>query len=268
MQESGEVARLRPPGSPCRLGPALAPAAAAGRSTGGAGGAAVAGGPCPEDGPRLERRSASLERLSRSLSQERGEGAGPAMQARPTRESHHGAVPLCWCHDIALQAPMHMWHGLMHPITGGHRVCCMPLCILSSCATGAARCMACVEQPCCIPEKAVRAAGGSARRGTVLTKHPSVRFKGSCRELIRKLGAQACSECDLEEQTLRLLSGRRVLLVEPCEMVRSVLALDMRAWGCAVCAVASEQAAIARLRLRGGPKPGAHSRGEIHICMN
>ena len=46
----------------------------------------------------------------------------------------------------------------------------------------------------------------------------------------------------------------QVLLVEPCEMVREVLALDMRAWGCAVCAVSSEQAAIARLRLRGaGP---------------
>lgn len=43
----------------------------------------------------------------------------------------------------------------------------------------------------------------------------------------------------------------QVLLVEPCEMVRTVLALDMRAWGCSVCAVASEQAAIARLRLRG-----------------
>jgi len=38
-------------------------------------------------------------------------------------------------------------------------------------------------------------------------------------------------------------------------MVRAVLALDMRAWGCAVCAVASEQAAIARLRLRGAEPP-------------
>ena len=45
-------------------------------------------------------------------------------------------------------------------------------------------------------------------------------------------------------------------------MVRAVLALDMRAWGCAVCAVASEQAAIARLRLRGAdpPPPPARSR--------
>ena len=43
-------------------------------------------------------------------------------------------------------------------------------------------------------------------------------------------------------------------------MVRAVLALDMRAWGCAVCAVASEQAAIARLRLRGADPP-ARARG-------
>lgn len=48
-----------------------------------------------------------------------------------------------------------------------------------------------------------------------------------------------------------------MLLVEPCAMVRAVLALDMRAWGCAVCAVASEQAAIARLRLRGASTVGA-----------
>ena len=88
MQESGEVARLRPPNSPCRLGPALAPAAAGGRPGGGAGGATAAGVANPEDGPRLERRSASLERLSRSLSQERGEGAGPATQARLSSEAH------------------------------------------------------------------------------------------------------------------------------------------------------------------------------------
>jgi len=45
-------------------------------------------------------------------------------------------------------------------------------------------------------------------------------------------------------------------------MVRAVLALDMRAWGCAVCAVASEQAAIARLRLRGAdPRPARGPRG-------
>ncbi|KAK9840570.1 hypothetical protein WJX81_001725 [Elliptochloris bilobata] len=149
VQESGEVARLRLPSSPCRLGPALAPFSMAARDPVGEGGPAGGGGACTEDCPRLERRSMSLERLTRSLSQERGEGAGPATQTR--------------------------------------------------------------------------------------------------------------SEGDLEEQTLRLLSGRRVLLVEPCEMVRSVLALDMRAWGCAVCAVASEQAAIARLRLRGGNANGAYS---------
>jgi CheY-like chemotaxis protein len=48
-----------------------------------------------------------------------------------------------------------------------------------------------------------------------------------------------------------LLRGKRVLLVEPCRVVRSVLALALRSWGCLVCAVASEAAAMQRLVMNG-----------------
>jgi CheY-like chemotaxis protein len=44
-----------------------------------------------------------------------------------------------------------------------------------------------------------------------------------------------------------LLRGKRVLLVEPCRVVRCVLALALRGWGCLVCAVASEAEAVQRL---------------------
>jgi hypothetical protein len=47
------------------------------------------------------------------------------------------------------------------------------------------------------------------------------------------------------------LAGRRVLLVEQCPMVRQVVALALRRWGCSVCAVASEAEAAARLRMGG-----------------
>lgn len=52
------------------------------------------------------------------------------------------------------------------------------------------------------------------------------------------------------------LTGRRVLLVEPCPMVRQVLMLALRRWGCAVCAVASEAEGMARLQMAGAAAPG------------
>ena len=42
----------------------------------------------------------------------------------------------------------------------------------------------------------------------------------------------------------------QVLLVEPCDMVRQVLTLALRAWGTAVCAVKSDEEAISHLKLR------------------
>mgnify|MGYP001811133340 CR=1 FL=1 len=50
---------------------------------------------------------------------------------------------------------------------------------------------------------------------------------------------------------LYALLGRRVLLVEPCPMVRHVLALALRRWGCAVCAVGSEAEGVAWLKMVG-----------------
>ena len=47
-----------------------------------------------------------------------------------------------------------------------------------------------------------------------------------------------------------VLRGKRVLLVEPCEMVRQVMVLALRQWGLSVCAVGSERAAVAKLNLR------------------
>ena len=43
----------------------------------------------------------------------------------------------------------------------------------------------------------------------------------------------------------------QVLLVEPCDMVRQVNQLALRAWGTSVCAVKTEDEAISRLKLRG-----------------
>ncbi len=42
----------------------------------------------------------------------------------------------------------------------------------------------------------------------------------------------------------------QVLLVEPCDMVRQVLMLALRAWGSSVCAVKTEEEAISHLNLR------------------
>lgn len=44
-----------------------------------------------------------------------------------------------------------------------------------------------------------------------------------------------------------LLRGKRVLLVEPCAVVRQVLALALRAWGCCVCATRGEAQALLAL---------------------
>lgn len=52
------------------------------------------------------------------------------------------------------------------------------------------------------------------------------------------------------------LAGRRVLLVEPCPMVRQVLMLALRRWGCVVCAVATEAEGMARLQMAGAAAPG------------
>ncbi|GIL83399.1 hypothetical protein Vretifemale_12225, partial [Volvox reticuliferus] len=46
---------------------------------------------------------------------------------------------------------------------------------------------------------------------------------------------------------LPLLRGKKILLVEPCIMVRQVLMLALRSWGCRVCAVASSYDAVRRL---------------------
>ncbi|WIA23821.1 hypothetical protein OEZ85_013489 [Tetradesmus obliquus] len=53
------------------------------------------------------------------------------------------------------------------------------------------------------------------------------------------------------EAAMPLLRGKRVLLVEPCRVVRSVLALALRSWGCFVCAVPCEAAAMQQLVLNG-----------------
>ncbi len=47
--------------------------------------------------------------------------------------------------------------------------------------------------------------------------------------------------------SLPLLRGKRVLLLEPCAMVRQVLMLALRSWGCRVAAAGSEREAVARL---------------------
>ncbi len=49
-----------------------------------------------------------------------------------------------------------------------------------------------------------------------------------------------------------IVQNKKVLLVEPCDMVRQVMLLALRQWGCDVCAVDSECAAIAKLQLRPG----------------
>lgn len=53
------------------------------------------------------------------------------------------------------------------------------------------------------------------------------------------------------DAAMPLLRGRRVLLVEPCKVVRTVLALALRSWGCLVCAVSSEAEAMQRLVMNG-----------------
>lgn len=58
-------------------------------------------------------------------------------------------------------------------------------------------------------------------------------------------------ECDVSS----VLRGKKVLLVEPCDMVRQVMLLALRQWGCDVCAVESERAAVAKLQLRPGQAP-------------
>lgn len=47
-----------------------------------------------------------------------------------------------------------------------------------------------------------------------------------------------------------LLVCGQILLVEPCDMVRQVLQLALRAWGTSVCAVKTEEEAISVLQLR------------------
>ncbi len=53
----------------------------------------------------------------------------------------------------------------------------------------------------------------------------------------------------------------QVLLVEPCDMVRQVLMLALRAWGTSVCAVKTEEEAISHLNLRSASLPSLTSEG-------
>lgn len=57
------------------------------------------------------------------------------------------------------------------------------------------------------------------------------------------------------DEASKLLRGKKILLVEPCEMVRQVMLLALGQWGCAVCAVESERAAVAKLHLLPGQHP-------------
>ncbi|KAG2446816.1 hypothetical protein HYH02_008376 [Chlamydomonas schloesseri] len=58
--------------------------------------------------------------------------------------------------------------------------------------------------------------------------------------------------------SLPLLRGKKVLLVEPCEMVRQVLMLALKSWGCRVCAVVNPADGIAKL-LECGTLAEAHA---------
>ncbi|KXZ53572.1 hypothetical protein GPECTOR_6g489 [Gonium pectorale] len=66
--------------------------------------------------------------------------------------------------------------------------------------------------------------------------------------------------------SLPLLRGKKILLVEPCEMVRQVLMLALRSWGCRVCAVVSARDAVQRLLACGtlaeADAPAAAARAE------
>jgi PAS domain S-box-containing protein len=53
----------------------------------------------------------------------------------------------------------------------------------------------------------------------------------------------------LQQLQPKVESGRRILLIEPCDMVRQVLLLVLRRWGYSVAAVNSERAGLARLSL-------------------
>ncbi|KAK9807567.1 hypothetical protein WJX72_002975 [[Myrmecia] bisecta] len=61
---------------------------------------------------------------------------------------------------------------------------------------------------------------------------------------------------DMDEgnTVMQLRHGKRALLVEPSDVVRKVLALALCSWRMPVCAVKTEQEAIAKLALRGGVK--------------
>jgi len=63
-----------------------------------------------------------------------------------------------------------------------------------------------------------------------------------------------------------ILRGKKVLLIEQCAMVREVMMLSLRRWGCEVCCVDSEQAALAklkRLHVVAGAAPGALPKSSI-----
>lgn len=51
----------------------------------------------------------------------------------------------------------------------------------------------------------------------------------------------------MQNKTNPLLAGKRVLLLEPNQMIRHVLMLALSSWGCLVCAVADENEAIEQL---------------------
>lgn len=60
--------------------------------------------------------------------------------------------------------------------------------------------------------------------------------------------------------------GLQALLVEPCDMVRQVLLLALRAWGMSICAVKTEDEAMSHLRLRSVPLTSASDNTDRSLC--
>ncbi|DBA80043.1 TPA: hypothetical protein ACH3X2_007536 [Trebouxia sp. C0005] len=87
--------------------------------------------------------------------------------------------------------------------------------------------------------------GGTSRSGGARALH----HKRSSTEWHHGSGSQSGSTV---ESGLALFAGKKVLLVEVCDMVRQVLTLALQRWGFQVCAVKNEEDAINKLTLREG----------------
>lgn len=70
-----------------------------------------------------------------------------------------------------------------------------------------------------------------------------------------------------KHQNLKNNTYVQVLLVEPCDMVRQVLMLALRAWGISVCAVKTEEEAISHLNLRSASVPSLTSQWEAFLSL-